>query len=92
MPKPLLKQLARLLISKLEIDLETLEFEIEISLPSWALIDAEGIKSALRLEPNSHMRTSAETQPQNGLILGRFACSASGKAICFDCRRLRQAA
>jgi Resolvase, N terminal domain/Recombinase len=92
MPKPLLKQLAQLLITKLEIDLETLDFELELGLPSWAMIDAEGIKSALRLEPNPHMQTSAETQPQNGLILGRFACSASGQPICFDCRRLRRAA
>jgi hypothetical protein len=84
--------LARLLISKLEIDLETLEFELEITLPSWAMINAEAIKSALRLEPNPHMRTSAETQPQKGLILGRFACSASGKPICFECHRLRRAA
>src|SRR5258707_8735572 len=84
--------LKKKIISKLEIDLETLEFELEIALPSWALIDAEGIKSALRLEPNPHLRTSAETQPRNGRILGRFACSASGKPICFDCRRLRRAA
>lgn len=92
LPNPLLKELARLLISKLEIDLETLEFELEIALPSWAMIDANGIEAALRLEPNPHMRTSAETQPKKGLILGRFACSASGKPICFDCRRLRRAA
>ena len=89
---PLLKELARLLISKLELDMETLEFELEIALPSWAMIDADGIKSALRLETNPRMRTSSETQPQNGLILGRFACLANGKPICFDCRRLRRAA
>ncbi len=91
-PKPLLKQLARLLISKLVIDLETLEFEIEMSLPTWATMSVGGIKDALRLDRDLHMKTSGETQPQNGLILGRFACSASGKPICFNCRRLRRAA
>lgn len=92
MPKSLLKQFAVLLISELVIDLETLEFELELALPSWAMIDAEAIKSALRLEPNPHMKISAETQPQKGLVLGRFSCSASGQPICFECRRLLRAA
>jgi hypothetical protein len=92
-PKPLLKQLARLLISKLVIDLETLEFEIELALPTWAMMSADGVRDALRLDRDLHMKTSGETQPQETLFfLGRFECSPSGMPICFDCRRLRRAA
>src|SRR5207237_10896380 len=55
MPSALLKRVAALMISKCEIDLETLEFELELSLPSWAMIDAKGLESALRLAPDLHM-------------------------------------
>lgn len=93
MPLPMLKQLARLLISKLVIDLETLEFEIEMALPTWATMSAGGIRDALRLDRDLHMKTSAETQPQETpFFLGRFECSPSDKPICFNCRRLRRAA
>ncbi len=84
--------MAAVLISKIEIDLETLEFELELALPSWAMIDARGLKNTLRLEHGLHMQTGRATQPHRGFILGRFACTASGKPICFDCRRLRRAA
>lgn len=93
MPMAMLKQLARLLISKLVIDLETLEFQIEMALPTWAIMTAGAIRDALRLDRDLHLRTSGETQPQETpFLLGRFACSPSGKPICFGCRRLRQAA
>ena len=42
------KQLARLLISKLVIDLETLEFEIELALPTWATMTADGVRMTRR--------------------------------------------
>jgi hypothetical protein len=89
----MLKQLVRLLISKMTIDMETLEFEIELALPSWAMMQAERVKAALRLDRDLHMRTSGETQLQEGLfLLGRFACKANGHPICFECMRLRRAA
>ncbi len=93
MPKALLKRLAAALISKIEIDLETLEYELELALRSWAMIDAKELKNTLRLEHGLHMQTGRETQQHDrGFLLGRFACSASGKPMCFDCRRLRRAA
>ncbi len=93
MPNALLKRLAAILISKIEIDLETLEFELELALPSWAMIDTKALKNTLRLEHGLHMQTGRETQQHDrGFLLGRFACSASGKPMCFDCRRLRRAA
>ncbi len=93
MPNALLKRLAAILISKIEIDLERLEFEMELALPSWAMIDAKGLKNALRLEHGLHMQTGRETQQHDRrFLMGRFACTASGKPICFECQRLRRAA
>lgn len=93
MPSALLKRIAAMIISKCVLDLETLEFELELSLPSWALIDAAGLKDALRLAPDLHMQTGRETQRDDrAFLLGRFACSTSGTPTCFDCRRLRRAA
>jgi hypothetical protein len=93
MPVAMLKQVARLLISKLIIDLETLEFEIELALPTWAIMNAGGVKDALRLDRDLHMQIGRETQPdQRRFLLGKFACSASGRPVCFDCRRLNRAA
>lgn len=91
--KATVKQLVRLLVSKMIIDMETLEFEIEMALPSWAIMQAEGIESALRLDRNPQMKTSGETQPAESLfLLGKFACKANGQPICFECTRLRKAA
>jgi hypothetical protein len=93
MPRPLLKRLAAALISRIEIDMETLEFELELALPSWAMIAPKQLTDALRLEPGSHMQTGRETQQDDRrFVLARFACTASGKPICFDCRRRRRAA
>ncbi len=92
MPPSLVRQMLSLLISKLEVDLNTLDFELELSLPSWAMIHADALDRQLRLVPNLRTQTGNETQHRNHLILQRFSCTSQGRPICFVCRRMNRAA
>lgn len=88
---PLIRSTLELLISRLEVDLDTQEFEIELSLPSWMGIFIQNSPSA-GLQAMTAWRTCIETHPENRVILGKFLCDAREKPICYTCQRLRLAA
>jgi hypothetical protein len=78
-------RLLELLISRMQVDLETLEVEIDFAFPSW-------VGSALRhgplgLDSLSAYRERHEAHPENRRILGLFLCSSPSKPVCYTCNR-----
>jgi hypothetical protein len=83
-------RLLELLISRMEIDLETMEVEIDFAFPSW-------VGSALQhgpvgLDSLSAYKERIEAHPQNRGILGVFRCIRDGRPPCYVCRRIKRAA
>ncbi len=78
-------RLLELLISRMQVDLETMEIEIDFAFPSW-------VGSALQhgpmgLDSLSAYRERHEAHPENQRILGLFLCSSPAKPACYTCHR-----
>lgn len=86
-------RLLDLLISRMEADLETMEVEIDFSIPSW-VGSALQRAGAMGLDELSAYKQFIETHPGNGLKIAGFRCDylrQEGQS-CFNCRRFSVAA
>lgn len=81
------RRLLRILVHRLEVDLQTRAFEIEIALPLWAAFDESKLKNALRLDDSSIYGTRNEAKADSAILLAAFSCSAASSKGCFACRR-----
>ncbi|MEX2673459.1 MAG: recombinase family protein [Phycisphaeraceae bacterium] len=82
------RALLKILIDRIEVDLETKEVEIVFALPTWmagVLSSGDG----LGLDQLSAYRPSIEAHLENGVILATFHCKLEGKRTdrCFKCSR-----
>jgi len=80
-----------LLISRLAVDLNTKEFELELAFPSWLGNALQGPRIA-GLDELLTWKPFIKAHPENQEILGVFQCDADGKPMCYACRRLPKAA
>ena len=88
---PLVTAIANLLISRLTVDRQTGEFELELAIPSWFAAAVReplpaGLQSLIACKPQQ------EATPENQVKLGTFACDGSGRPLCYACRRREAAA
>lgn len=86
------RQIIRLLIGRMEVDLTTREVEIDLRLPDWLAGSLSrqpmmGLKAMLACKPFN------QTQRDDGPELAIFRCEQTAKrSVCFDCQRVRMAA
>ena len=83
---PLIRAVAELLVRRLEVDRETMEFELELAVPSWLghvlqLPLPAGLDSLIACKPQ------IEADPENGAILQIFRCTYERMEDCHGCRR-----
>jgi hypothetical protein len=78
-------RLLELLISRMEVDLETMEVEIDFAFPSWAGSALQ--HGPLGLDSLSAYKRRIEAHPENKQILGHFRCSKEDKLACYTCKR-----
>jgi hypothetical protein len=85
-------RLLELLIRRMQVDLETMEVEIDFTFPSW--VGSALQQGAVGLDSLSAYRQRIEAHPENSVNLAHFHCDYAGKPSqgCFRCQRLRPAA
>lgn len=78
-------RLLELLISRMEVDLETMEVEIDFAFPSW--VGSALRHGAMGLDSLSAYKQRIEAQPENQWVLGYFHCSKEAQPACYTCKR-----
>lgn len=86
LPMRALRSLMSVLISRLEIDLETMAFDLELALPDWAAFDAQSFETRMGLEKNFSRETVGKAHRGFAIPIATFDCGRPGRG-CFDCRR-----
>jgi hypothetical protein len=95
LPSATVRQLLRLLVSRLEVDLETRQARLELALPVGMLHSPSEFSFDMCLNSGTASHTQLEAHGENrlfSLILGRFDCPAEGRPMCISCHRLKEAA
>lgn len=89
-----LRGLLSQIVERVTGDMETKDVEIVFKLPSWAVWQKDAGSDALRLALTSASPTLHETQQQGGVELGRVRCGyqRDNGSICYECRRIKEAA
>ncbi|HZN68085.1 MAG TPA: recombinase family protein [Tepidisphaeraceae bacterium] len=90
-PAPL-RRLLRLLVPRVEVDLETLGVQIDVALPLWAALNEKALRESLCLDAKSPWQSANEAQNAHSLELAVFRCSSTPRPFCLACRRLHRAA
>jgi hypothetical protein len=83
---PLLMAVLELLVTRVDVDRDTKEFEVQLDVPSWLanLLNRPlpaGLDELLACKPQ------IEAHPENRAILGIFQCEYEQKPPCYKCRR-----
>jgi hypothetical protein len=86
MPRHALRALLAVLVSRLEVDLETEQFVLELALPDWAPFDPQRYTAAMGLDASSSERSINQTQRGFLILIAVFDCRRRSRA-CFECRR-----
>jgi Recombinase/Resolvase, N terminal domain len=85
LPMPPLRSILTMLIARLEVDMATKAFQIELEIPAWT------DENALCLEGKSVQRPADEAQIRFTLDLANCSYRRIGRTPCFDCHRKRAA-
>lgn len=86
LPMHALRSLLSVLVSRLEIDLETMEFDLELALPDWAAFDPQRYAAAMGLDKNFFRESYPKTHRGFAVPIAAFGCARPRRG-CFDCRR-----
>jgi hypothetical protein len=96
MPSNLLRQLLAALISKLVVDLDTKNVEIELALPDWATLTKLNADGDVCLESTFARRCSYQANQENAAKIAVYYCHGIDRRHlrlpgCFDCKRRKAA-
>jgi hypothetical protein len=86
LPSHALRSLLSILIARLEVDMETLNVEIELAIPNWAAFDQKEFEARMGLDEIFLEKSFAKAQSSIATSLGVFDCHRPTKD-CYDCRR-----
>jgi hypothetical protein len=86
-------QLLELVVSRMEVDLETMEVDVDFAFPSWIGSVLQQI-GPVGLDSLSAYKPRMEAHPENSIKIADFRCNHTGQrgGECFHCHRLRRAA
>ena len=96
MPPNALRQLLSALISKLVVDLDTKNVEIELALPDWATLTKLNAEGGVCLEDKSSRRCSYQANRENDAKIAVYYCLGIDRRHlrlpgCFECERRKVA-
>jgi hypothetical protein len=92
-----LHRLMQILITRLEVDLQTKELHLDVGLPKWVVEEPDRLidtnvnnVTALCLEESSRRMSSFQTQRPEPVILAKFVCEGQKRmtGTCFTCNRI----
>jgi hypothetical protein len=87
---PTITAVVQLLVQRIDVDRHTKEFDVTLAIPSWlGHILQHPLPAGLDLL--SAYKPQIKAHPENMEILAYLACDATGKPVCYTCRRGQRA-